>query len=738
MTEFIDEVQADLVRLRKVAGKKEFEKLEEAWMEAIAREGADVPGLLAILETVARRDDESEVADGLFWFLLSEVTDRFGAGEGLKIIRAAAAFLAGSESVREETAAVYQAAGVAPEAEIRVMAEMTVLNNAVPFAVAVRRLDKLVQLRPGTAVLDTQLEKLGQVTRFDTAAKAVEAAFADRPRSYDRLGIDKLEPLPPDDLRARMVSDRTALEVMARERPSELIRTVLGTYGPRLEFRDLKSRLAEIVLQAAWSKFWAEAKVHCKRDPLIEMGEGTQPWLFLRSKPVAYADELKAAFEAAETAEEKLVTVLNYLAECADHPADAGFCQFAGKRLVELVAAWRESQPTMALGALAVLAELEKRAADVPGAPPHALEPLLFGAGEPAALLRPVTDDRLARTLMEHVRSSLHASWHEVWAGAMPGCSQAICDHVARTLVETGHAGDVRTAVGVVLARPERYPFALAWLWKTVCGEKLPEVVGEIKRFDVAISLLAATNHMNREATFEGKQQRDAVSQLKSAVSAKNFEYLRAALKEADEDGAIRAFHVTERNFVLGEHTRVRAMNIISQTHPNLFLKTVPPWEDNDVVYTTEAGLKKRQAEFTHLVHVKMAANAKAIGEAAARGDLSENAEFTAALEERNHLTEKAGRMEAELQKTRVIKPEMAEGDLVTVGSRIVAKDLAGGESQIMIFLGPWDSDPEQGVYSYLAALAQVFMGKKVGDRVELAVENGTRTWEIVEVGAGT
>ena len=37
MAEFIDEVQADLVRLRKVAGKKEFDKLEEAWLEAIAR-----------------------------------------------------------------------------------------------------------------------------------------------------------------------------------------------------------------------------------------------------------------------------------------------------------------------------------------------------------------------------------------------------------------------------------------------------------------------------------------------------------------------------------------------------------------------------------------------------------------------------------------------------------------------------------------------------------------------------
>ena len=101
------------------------------------------------------------------------------------------------------------------------------------------------------------------------------------------------------------------------------------------------------------------------------------------------------------------------------------------------------------------------------------------------------------------------------------------------------------------------------------------------------------------------------------------------------------------------------------------------------------------------LAMMAIAANAKAIGEAAARGDLSENAEFTAALEERNLLAEKAARMEADLGKSKVIKPQMTEGDIVTVGSTIVAKRGDSGESQTMTFLGPWDSDIAKQVYSY-------------------------------------
>jgi len=731
MTEPSSDAQADLTRLRKLVSKKKSDELEAAWMEAISREGADAQGLLLVLETIARRE-ESGVADSLFWFMLSEMAERLGPEEGVQLVRQAAGFLVGSGNVREEAAAVYEKA-CASTAEIRTVTEMTVLNASVPFAVAIKRLDKLLKLRPGTCAIDTQHEKIGQVLQLDAGKKTVEMSFADGPRSYDRVAIDKLEPLERGDFRSRIVLDRASLEKMAREDPAELVKTILRTYGPRLELRELKEHLKEIVPGSSWSKFWAQAKVQVKRDPLIEMPDQPQPWLFLRSRAVAYEDELKAAFAAAPSAEEKLVTVLQYLDECGDKAPDAGVLQHFGRELATLVGKWRESEPAMAIGALAVSGELKRHVPDVAAPDPHLLEPLLFGAGDLAALLRQVQNDRLARCMLEYIRATLHSSWHEVWAAVLPGCSQTICEWVADSLLEKGYTTDLRRALAVVMARPENHPHALAWLWKALCGGKLAEACGDIRRIDAALGLLTAASVLVKEVSQRSAEEQSTLAQLRHAISARNYEWFLAALRETDTDGAARAFRAAERNFVLGDHMRLRVMELITQSHPKLFFEVVPPWEE-DVVYTTAKGLKKYQAEFAHLVNVKVMANAKAIGEAAARGDLSENAEFTAALEERNLLTEKAARMEADLKKARLLTPAMTRSDSVTVGSTVVAKSLSDNKIETMTFLGPWDSDPENGVYSYRAALALAFMGRKVGENAELSGEDGSRSWEIMEI----
>jgi transcription elongation GreA/GreB family factor/transcription elongation factor GreA-like protein len=732
MTEPTSEIQVELTRMRKLVTKKRFDDVEAIWMEAIARDDADIDGLLSVLEALARRD-KSDVADSLFWFMLSECAERDGPEQGVAITRRAATFVSGSSALRDEVASIYHRAHPSIDG-VRTMAEMTVLHAPVPFALAVKRFDKLLKLAPGTCVIDTQHNKLGQVTRIDGDTRTVEAAFDDRPRTYDRLGVDKLEPLAEDDFRSRIVKDRESLDAMAWEQPAELARTLLRTYGPRLEFRQMKEHIKEIVPAKSWAKWWKAARVECKRDPMIEMSDDTSPWLFVRKQAVAYEAELKRAFDTASSAEEKLVTVLGYLAECGDAPPDEEVSRHFGAQLAGSADAWRDSQPVMALGAMAVVGELHKRIADIAAPDAHAMEALLFSVGDLAALLHPVVADSLARAILEMLRSDLTSAWHEVWAALMPGSSSTVCAWIADELAAGGHVEDLRSAVGTIAARPEHYPTATIWLWKSVSAGKHADVTSDINRLDAAVKLLTAASGLDRGGTFDKEQQQRLLPQIRSAISAKNFEGMRAAVDEADAHGAARMHRAVVRNFILGDQMQTRITDLIGRTHPDLFVKTVLPWEDEDTLYTSAEGLKKHQAEFTELVNVKIAANAKAIGEAAARGDLSENAEFTAALEERNLLTEKAARMEADLNKTKVITPQMAEGDVVTVGSTITARRVDSGAIETMTFLGPWDSAPERGVYSYRAAMAMAFMGKTAGDRVELAVDDGTRVWDIIEI----
>ncbi len=126
--------------------------------------------------------------------------------------------------------------------------------------------------------------------------------------------------------------------------------------------------------------------------------------------------------------------------------------------------------------------------------------------------------------------------------------------------------------------------------------------------------------------------------------------------------------------------------------------------------------------------------NAKAIGKAAARGDLRENWEFKAALEERDRLVERATRAREDVGRARLLDSDRVSGAEVNVGTLVRIRHLESGREKTLAFLGPWDADIPKGVYSYLAPLSQGFMGRKVGDRVEAMFDEAKGLFEIVHI----
>jgi transcription elongation factor GreA len=191
---------------------------------------------------------------------------------------------------------------------------------------------------------------------------------------------------------------------------------------------------------------------------------------------------------------------------------------------------------------------------------------------------------------------------------------------------------------------------------------------------------------------------------------------------------------LADRSGGLTRTARGDLLRLLRSCRPDLFGKETPPWEE-DVIYTSVAGLEKRRGQLDYIANKRLPEVIRELGEAARLGDLSENAEFTAAVEERGRLAAETERMRKEIGKARLISPEMARTDCVTVGARVRARNLDSGEVETLTFLGPWDADPPAGIYSYRAPLALAFMGKRVGEEVSFESPGGLRRWEVLETG---
>ena len=145
----------------------------------------------------------------------------------------------------------------------------------------------------------------------------------------------------------------------------------------------------------------------------------------------------------------------------------------------------------------------------------------------------------------------------------------------------------------------------------------------------------------------------------------------------------------------------------------------------------TREGHNRLKEELDRLKRIERPAITRAIAEARAHGDLSENAEYHAAREKQSFVEARINDLEGKVGSAEVIEPPTS-GDRVTFGSTVRVEDQTGKESRYQI-VGSEESDPTNGRLSIMAPLARALIGKKVGDTVTAQLPGGIKTFEILE-----
>ena len=728
-----DEAQGLPARLVSLAAARALGDLEAAWMEAVEEDALDAEAACAVLRALAEQE-APKALESLLWMAMETWGERGQADQARAVVRDTADRLPASGLLREAAAATYRRAA-AGAAGLDTLLAMTLGRDDLPLGTAVERLETLLDLAPGTFVVDPRRRHPGCVVGVDTERKVLKVSFGESERGYDAESVTHLEPGDEDDYRALVAFAPDRLREMADAAPAHLARVVLRAHGPRLKFREFKAVLEPAVASKDWTKWWAGARDAVKRSPHIEMSDSAQPALALRAQPVAFETEREHAFLEAE-GEDRLALVLTYLDETGHDPeAEAALLADFAEALAETVAGTGPAPER--LGALAVLAEIRRRHPETVSEPAAGVADVVPPERLPAAVAA-LADTSVVGCALALVRRALPEAWPAVFAEALAASRlPAACEQMAAALNEAGHGDRLREAAEAILHRPDDAPAAAYWLWSAVTAGRYGDALAGIDPVVLTIRFLLAVDHLGRDAR-DDRSLRPVVAEIRSALDPRSNPAVERVLEASDDAQARDIRAGIDRNTVLTDALRSRLLDLVRRTHPEHFVaRTVEPWEQDDVIYTSERALRRQEEVYGELVTTKMMANAQAIGDAAARGDLSENAEFTAALEEQQRLSERAERLQADIARARIISPGMAAGETVTVGSRVRARDSETGDEETFTFLGPWDTDVERRIFYYRAPLALAFMGKAVGETAVFGEGDKRRSWQILEISSG-
>ena len=148
----------------------------------------------------------------------------------------------------------------------------------------------------------------------------------------------------------------------------------------------------------------------------------------------------------------------------------------------------------------------------------------------------------------------------------------------------------------------------------------------------------------------------------------------------------------------------------------------------------TAPGLQRLEDELRQLRSQERPAVIRAIAEARAHGDLSENAEYHAARERQSFIEGRIEELELIVSAAEVIDPSSLSGEHVKFGAHVWLIDEETEKEATYQIVGVHEADIKHARLSLSSPLAKALIGKKVGDTISVPAPGGDRSYEILGI----
>jgi transcription elongation factor GreA len=153
-----------------------------------------------------------------------------------------------------------------------------------------------------------------------------------------------------------------------------------------------------------------------------------------------------------------------------------------------------------------------------------------------------------------------------------------------------------------------------------------------------------------------------------------------------------------------------------------------------DRIPMTATGFARLQDELKRLKTVERPRVLRALEEARAHGDLSENAEYDAARHEQGLIEGRIVELEAKTSKAQIIDVTKLTGSDVKFGATVELLDVDANSRATYQVVGADEADIKHGLLSVVSPLGRALISKNEGSRVEVSAPGGVKTYEVLKV----
>ena len=721
-----------------LAKRKKYDELEERWLEMTEAPTNEMRFYDATIRALLKNEARPHLAE-LLNVMAGALTSQGRAAEALEIVRLAWRQAPDMAELRDAAAGALRALhGDRPN--FQHFHRTAGLDERAGLDQALRRFERMLSCDVGE-VFEHKSLGIGVVEAIEPERQRVTIRFPGKPpREFTFEGVEQfLVKHERGGFRAERLRNPDDLKRMALANGPDFVRHVLKDFPEGLSQLDLKAMLLEGVLtREEWDRWWAANRKLIRRDPYIDSGRGPRSPLRVRTAPKTYYEGVAEEFADADTGTRQAL-----IAEARKHiEEEAPPADFASRLLESLRAEIGALEAEDFAGRLEryFLARDLEQAFGAQAPADYDPKTLLKQAADAGAVIRSLsTADmqiRAQETLAAADAERARTSAAKMAPAATPRFAQWLIDW----LIAQGQTDAAAIAVEQILGAPRRNPEVFLSVTRQYIEGEYAALAVEIEPHTIVREMAEYMKENQNEIdhgvphapTLRGIQMR-----MRNLLADNHFELLKQAVAPLTVADARNLLKVFESHSAFPDTFLPSLRQTIVAFRPELEGQSEAERAadiDPTVLYVTPDSLRKRRADLQHIRSVEIPKNSREIGEAAAMGDLSENAEYEAARHRQRMLFTRAEEIQNELEHVRLISPNWVRTDQVWIGTRLIVRDVATGQVEHYAILGAWDSRPEEGVYSYLTPAAAAFLRKRVGERVTVQRDNQPVEYEIVGI----
>ena len=508
------------------------------------------------------------------------------------------------------------------------------------------------------------------------------------------------------------------------------LKTVIKSFGNSCDLKRIKAELCPAVLSSGeWTTWSGKARDILKSDPGFGVSPDNIDLFTVRDRPISVAEKLYNEFKAERNFFDRASTIRAFVNQ-KDPELDSeyftemfayftAFLRSSNQGSEEAVASYllvkelAGKHPHLGTGLSLNFTDIFQGIADIPG------------------FFRNLKDVKFKEEFLRHVQLFV-PGWADIYVKLFP---YALSPSIIAQLEKEG-CGDKLTAMAADCFENFRdHREAVVWFFKNAAGADWFKAAAiPFERQLITLIHILDLSYRDIENHRDAAENRK-INKLVYGILFKEGG-LNSYIDEADEDTIIRIYTFINDVKDLDPQDKLNLRSRILDKHPDFKFFGDAEKKVTRGLLVTAAMYEEKQKQLARIMEVEVPANSKEIAFALSLGDLRENAEYKAAKEKQEILNSTVAKLKDEIERAQLFDPNSVNAAKVSFGTKVLLHNTAQDRNEEYTILGPWESDPDHNIISYLSPFGGAILNKAVGERFEFSINDEKASYTVEQISA--